>query len=52
MEEGKISLDFAIHHDPETGKTRDHGFLWRIGKDSIPLLFKKKISLCIKDTDC
>jgi hypothetical protein len=52
MEEGKISLDFAIHHDPETGKTRDHGFLWRIGKDYIPLLFKKQIKLCIKDEDC
>lgn len=52
MEEGKISLDFAIHHDPQTGKTRDHGFLWRIGKEYIPLLFKRQIKLCIKDTDC
>lgn len=52
IEEGKISLDFAIHHNPETGKTRDHGFLWRIGKDYIPLLFKKQIKLRIKDEDC
>jgi len=51
MEEGKISLDFAIHHDPETGKTRDHGFLWRISKEYIPLLFKKQIKLCIKESD-
>lgn len=49
IEEGKISLDFAIHHDPQTGKTRDHGFLWRIGKQYIPMLFKKQIKLCIKD---
>ena len=51
IEEGKISLDFAIHHDPQTGKTRDHGFLWRIGKQYIPMLFKKQIKLCIKETD-
>lgn len=52
MEEGKVSLDFAMHHDPETGKTRDHGFLWRISKQFIPKLFKKQVKLCIKDTDC
>lgn len=51
MEEGKISLDFAIHHDTATGKTRDHGFLWRIGKEFIPLLFKRQVQLCIKDSD-
>ncbi|QOY52484.1 MvaI/BcnI family restriction endonuclease [Candidatus Sulfurimonas baltica] len=52
MEMGNVSLDFAIHHDPETGKTRDHGFLWRIGKQHIPTLFKRQVKLCIKDTDC
>jgi len=52
LNEGKISLDFAIHYNPSTGKTRDHGFLWRIKKEYIPLLFKKQIRLCIKDTDC
>jgi hypothetical protein len=52
MEEGKISLDFAIHHDPETAKTRDHGFLWRISKQYIPKLFKKQVKLCIQDSDC
>ena len=52
LSEGKISLDFAIHHDPSTSKTRDHGFLWRIKKSYIPLLFKKQIKLCIKDKDC
>lgn len=52
MEEGKVSLDFAIHHDPETGKTRDHGFLWRISKQYIPKLFKKQVKLCIQDSDC
>ncbi|UPT76684.1 MvaI/BcnI family restriction endonuclease [Sulfurovum sp. XGS-02] len=52
MEEGKVSLDFAIHHSPETGKTRDHGFLWRISKEFIPLLFKRQVQLCIKDSDC
>lgn len=51
IEEGKISLDFAIHHNPQTGKTRDHGFLWRIGKQYIPMLFKKQIKLGIKNTD-
>jgi len=49
MEEGKVSLDFAIHHNPETGKTRDHGFLWRIGKEFIPLLFKRQVQLTIQD---
>jgi hypothetical protein len=52
IEEGKISLDFAIHHDPETCKTRDHGFLWRIGKQYIPSLFKRQVKLCIQDADC
>ena len=52
LSEGKISLDFTIHHDPNTGKTRDHGFLWRIKKEYIPLLFKKQIKLCVKDGDC
>jgi hypothetical protein len=52
MEEGSISLDFAIHYDPKTNKTRDHGFLWRIKKEFIPLLFKRQIQLCIKDSDC
>jgi len=52
MEDGNISLDFAIHHDPETGKTRDHGFLWRISKLYIPKLFKKQVKLCVKDSDC
>jgi len=51
MEEGRISLDFAIHHNPETGKTRDHGFLWRIKKEFIPLLFKKQIQLCLQDSE-
>jgi len=52
LEEGKISLDFAIHHDPATGKTRDHGFLWRINREYISSLFKKQIKLCIKAEDC
>lgn len=52
LEEGKIGLDFAIHHDPETGKTRDHGFLWRINKEYISSLFKTQVKLCIKDGDC
>jgi len=52
LEEGKISLDFAIHHDPETRKTRDHGFLWRINKEYISSLFKTQVKLCIKDEDC
>jgi len=52
LEEGKIGLDFAIHHDPKTGKTRDHGFLWRINKEYISSLFKTQVKLCIKDGDC
>jgi len=52
LEEGKISLDLAIHHDPTTGKTRDHGFLWRIDREYISSLFKKQVKLCIKDDDC
>ena len=41
MEKGLVSLDFAIHHDPKTKKTRDHGFLWRMNKQYIPMLFKE-----------
>jgi hypothetical protein len=41
VEKGLVTLDFLIHHDPETGKTRDHGFLWRINRQYLPLLFKK-----------
>jgi hypothetical protein len=47
LTEGKISVDFLIHHNPNTNKTRDHGFLWRIKKEYIPLLFKKQIKLTI-----
>jgi len=41
VEKGLVSLDFAIHHDPKTKKTRDHGFLWRMNKQYIPMLFKE-----------
>ncbi len=41
IEKGLVSLDFAIHHDPKTKKTRDHGFLWRMNSQYIPMLFKE-----------
>lgn len=41
IEKGLVSLDFAIHHDPKTKKTRDHGFLWRMNRQYIPMLFKE-----------
>lgn len=41
IEKGLVSLDFAIHYNPETRKTRDHGFLWRMNKQYIPMLFKE-----------
>ena len=41
IEKGLVSLDFAIHHVPKTKKTRDHGFLWRMNSQYIPMLFKE-----------
>lgn len=35
---GIITLDLAAHIDPATNKWRDHGMLWKIKKENLPLL--------------
>ena len=37
MQQGDIYLDLTLSH--KNGRTKDHGFLWRIMSESIPLLY-------------
>ena len=38
LEEGKITVDLAAHINPETGKWRDHGMLFKMFPEDLPLL--------------
>ena len=38
IEEGKITVDLAAHINPETGKWRDHGMLFKMFPDDLPML--------------
>jgi hypothetical protein len=36
--DGTITVDLAVHCDPLTHKYRDHGMLWKIWKEDLPLV--------------
>ena len=38
LEEGKITVDLAAHINPETGKWKDHGLLFKMFPKDLPLL--------------
>lgn len=43
LEEDRITVDLAAHIDPNTGKYRDHGVLFKMDPKDLPLLFSDPV---------